>query len=41
MPVPLPALGVTMTLAPSMRIILRRSTLKGSAMQMTHLYPCC
>ena len=35
MPVPLPALGVTMTLAPSMRMRRRRSTEKGSAMQMT------
>ena len=35
MPVPLPAFGVTMTLAPSMRMRRRRSTEKGSAMQMT------
>ena len=26
---------------PSMRMILRRSTLNGSAMQITHLYPFC
>ena len=35
LPVPLPALGVTMTLAPNMRMRRRRSTEKGSAMQMT------
>ena len=40
-PVPLPALGVTMTFAPSMRMIFRRSTLKGSAMQITQSYPLC
>ena len=36
MPVPFPALGVTMTFAPSMRISFRRSTEKGSAMVITH-----
>ena len=37
MPVPLPALGVTITFAPSMRMSLRRSTEKGSAIVMTQL----
>ena len=35
MPVPFSAAGVTTTLAPSIRMIRRRSTENGSAMQMT------
>ena len=41
MPVPLPPFGVTITFAPNMRIILRRSIENGSAIQMTHGYPLC
>ena len=41
MPVPLPAFGVTITFAPSIRISLRRSTEKGSAIVITQLYPRC
>jgi hypothetical protein len=39
MPVPFPALGVTTTFAPSIRISLRRSIEKGSAMVITQGYP--
>ena len=38
---PFPALGVTITFAPNMRMIFLRSTENGSAMQITHLYPRC
>lgn len=35
MPVPFPAFGVTITLAPSIRMSFLRSTLNGSAIVMT------
>ena len=41
MPVPFPAFGVTITLAPSIRMSLRRSIENGSAIVITQGYPLC